>query len=141
MKIYDWKWRKILVELKFQFSRSSGPGGQKVNKTESKAELRWLVKESSVFDSSQKEKLQSRLGHSINSEGELVIASDQFRSRERNKKDVCDRLRKILEKALHESKKRKKTKPTKSSIKKRLEGKKKHSDKKKARGKIRASDY
>lgn len=136
MKIYDWKLRKLLEECQFQFSRSSGPGGQKVNKTESKVELRWPVAATVLFHQEQKDRIQARLSNSINKEGELVLASDQYRSREQNKRAVCERFHSLIEKALHQKKKRKKTKPTKSSIQKRLDSKKKQGDKKRARGKI-----
>ena len=125
----------LLSELIFQFSRSSGPGGQKVNKTESQAELRWNVLVSQVFTESQIIRLQDKLKNLINKEGELVLSSDQFRSRERNKQACIDHLYEHIEKALHRPKKRKPTKPSRGAIQKRLDEKKKHSEKKKNRQK------
>ena len=125
----------LLIELQFQFSRSSGPGGQKVNKTESQVELRWDVENSKVFDEAKTKRIYQKLANQINNNNELVLTSDQFRSRERNKEDVTERFFEYLEKALHVPKKRKPTKPTKSSIEKRLQNKKIHSEKKQNRQK------
>ena len=70
----------LLIELQFQFSRSSGPGGQKVNKTESQVELRWDVENSKVFDEAKTKRIYQKLANQINNNNELVLTSDQFRS-------------------------------------------------------------
>lgn len=126
---------KLSEEVRFQFSRSSGPGGQKVNKTESKAELYWSVHDTQVFKDEAVTRIEHKLSNRINKEGELVIHSDQFRSRERNKEACLQLFFDILAQALHVPKKRKKTKPSRSSVEKRIKEKKQHADKKKTRQK------
>lgn len=127
--------KTLLGEFSFQFSRSSGPGGQKVNKTESQVELRWSVGESQAFDPPKKQRILEKLSNQINNSQELVLTSDQYRSRERNKDAVIQRCIDYIEKALHIPKKRKATKPTRSSIEKRLQSKKIQSEKKQNRQK------
>ena len=126
----------IKNEVCFQYSRSSGPGGQKVNKTETRVEARLNILESRVFSDQEKRRLMRKLGSRINREGELVLFSEKFRSRLQNQKQVFLNLCEEVQKALVQPRPRKKTKPSKGAVETRLKEKKKQSEKKKNRGKI-----
>ena len=123
-------------EFNFQASRSSGPGGQNVNKVNSKVELRFNISDSSLLTDDQKEILLSKLSTKINAEGFLVIVSQRDRSQLANKEDVIQKAYLLIEKALRPVKKRKSTRPTRSSIEKRLNEKRLKSDIKQNRQKL-----
>lgn len=128
-------------EFKFQYSRSSGPGGQKVNKTESRVELIWSVFQSQVFNDEQKSRIFKVLSNRINKEKNILFYSDRYRSRPQNQ-DHCERkFFAAIEKALSEQKQRKKTRPSRSSVHKRIDEKKQKGERKKARQKDWKSDY
>lgn len=120
----------LKTELKFRTSRSSGPGGQSVNKVSTKVELLFDVRASNILSSEQIEIINEKISNRINSEGILQISSDETRSQLKNKEIVIDRFFHLLEVALKPVKKRKPTKPSKSSKEKRLKTKKIKSDKK-----------
>ena len=120
-------------EFSFTSSRSSGPGGQSVNKVNTKITLRWDVRNSRNIDEDQRTIIFSRLSNIINIEGEAVISADDSRSQLQNKEATINKLGKLLTSAFRIVKPRKPTKPTKASVRKRLENKKKHSVKKKMR--------
>lgn len=120
-------------ELRFEFTRSGGPGGQHVNKTNTAAVLRWNLDTTLGFSEHQKIKLQEKL--SVTQEGDIIIRSEEFRDQERNKKRCLEKLDLILERALFIPKKRKATKPTRAQKEKRLKGKKIRSEVKKLRTK------
>ena len=119
--------KRLLSETHFTFSRSSGPGGQKVNKTNSQAELRWSMALNETLAPSQKDRILKHLKNRINGDLELVIACDVHRSKNQNIEECKNRFVDLIAKALHVPKKRKPTKPTRSSKEKRLESKKQHS--------------
>lgn len=123
-----------LDELEFSFSRSSGPGGQNVNKVNSKATLRWNLPVSRSFSPEVKAKLLARLGSRLSSDGFLVITSDRYRDQLRNRDDCIGKLRTIVLGATFVPKTRKKSRPSKSSQRKLRESKGRHSEKKKMRG-------
>lgn len=125
--------RKFDNEFDFITSRSSGKGGQHVNKTDTKVELRFDVLNSKILTTDEKELIQKNLYGRINKEGILQIVSQKTRSQLKNKKDCIDKFYELIEKALKTKKKRKKTKPSLKSILKRLENKKRQSDKKENR--------
>uniref|UniRef100_UPI0032169CAB alternative ribosome rescue aminoacyl-tRNA hydrolase ArfB n=1 Tax=uncultured Draconibacterium sp. TaxID=1573823 RepID=UPI0032169CAB len=133
MRLSEERWHQIENELKFSATRSSGPGGQNVNKVNTRVELRLSLLHSSVFSEEEKQILQHKLKSKINSEGELLLVSSTERSQWRNKETVTEKLFILIEKALTPTKKRIKTQPTKSSRLKRLEGKKLLSHKKQMR--------
>jgi ribosome-associated protein len=117
-------------EFIFSSSRSSGPGGQNVNKVNTRVELRFDVAGSSLLNDAEKAKIQSVLVHRINKEGELILVSQSERSQLANKKKVTELFYKMLQKALLPVKKRKPTRPTLASKERRIESKKLLSQKK-----------
>ncbi|MFD2825989.1 alternative ribosome rescue aminoacyl-tRNA hydrolase ArfB [Leeuwenhoekiella polynyae] len=120
----------LYTECNFKAVRSSGPGGQHVNKTSTKVMLHWDLDASIVFDEDQTERLKKRLSSKFTSENQLVLSYDQSRSQHKNKQEVFKNLMRLLEKALIKPKKRKKTKPTLASKRRRLDSKKKNAEKK-----------
>ena len=125
-----------LSELIYSASRSGGPGGQNVNKVNTKVELRFHVKNSSSLTEYEKEKILIILKNRINSDGELLITSQSERSQLLNRKKAEDKFFKLLTSALTEKTLRKSTIPTVISKVKRLEKKKKRGEIKRLRGKI-----
>lgn len=128
-------------EISVDFARSSGPGGQKVNKTSSKAQLRWHVGLSEVFTEEQKEMIRTAAGHRLNSEDEIVLSSDVERSQIQNKRDVIGRLQKLVANALTPKKERKPTKVSKAQKQKRLDEKRKRGEQKKLRKKSSRDEW
>lgn len=127
------KREEILKELEFKAVRSSGKGGQNVNKVSTKVELRFNVSLSAELDENEKVSLHYKLPNRISQEGFLILTSETERTQLANKKKVIELFFKLLEKALKREKKRVKTKPTKVSKEKRLKDKKLQSEKKKLR--------
>lgn len=125
-----------LRELQFSYSRSGGPGGQKVNKSNSKVTLRWSIEKSRALSDAQRKRLYSMLEYRLSECGEIVIQSDRYRDRGRNTADCVQKLTVLVKKALARPKKRIATKPSKASREKRLESKKQRSETKKGRRKI-----
>jgi len=115
--------RDFASELVFQATRSSGPGGQNVNKVSSKVELRFSLWRSALLDEQEMAIIAEKLANKINKEGELVLVAQTDRSQLKNKEKVIEKFYHFLEKALIPPKKRYKTKPTKASVEKRLESK------------------
>ena len=122
-------------EFEYITSRSSGAGGQHVNKTNSKVELRFNIRGSILLNNDEKELLLKNLAGRINKESILQIVSQKSRSQLKNKKTCIKKFYELLEKGLEIPKERKKTKRSKRSIFKRLENKKKQSEKKERRRK------
>lgn len=117
-------------EFVYSSSRSSGPGGQNVNKVNTRVELRFNIAGSALLNEAEKAKIESALGNRINKEGFLILVSQSERSQSANKKKVTERFYKLLEKALIPVKKRKPTRPTLASKERRIESKKLHGRKK-----------
>ncbi len=128
-------WEKILTELDFRTSRSSGAGGQHVNKTETKVEVVFEVSKSQGLTDDEKSLIQSRLATAISDDGMLSVTSQKSRSQFSNKENAIEKLQAKLEKALIPEVKRRKTKPSKSSVEERLAEKKIQAEKKEARRK------
>ena len=123
----------FLPEITFQTSRSSGPGGQNVNKVESRVELRWHLLESQLLSDAQKALILEKVANQLTAEGLLLITAQDNRSQLRNKETALARFHELLLRSLRRHKPRKATKPSKSAVRKRLEGKRIHSDKKASR--------
>ena len=126
---------QILTELQFKAIRSSGPGGQHANKVSSKVELSFHIEASGGLTERQKKRVLLKLSNKLSKEGLLILQCDESRSQHKNKELVIKRFFKLLEKSLIVPKARKKSRPTRSSIEKRLKGKKIASLKKQNRGK------
>lgn len=115
---------QILTELQFKAIRSSGPGGQHANKVSSKVELSFEINTSTGLTEREKKRIELKLDSKLTKEGVLILQCDESRSQHKNKQLVIERFFKLLEKSLIIPKPRKKSKPTRSSIEKRLKGKK-----------------
>ncbi len=127
---------ELLPELEFSTSRSSGPGGQNVNKVSTKVIIRWNLLHSTLITDEQKMVLLNKLSGQLTREGELIINSQESRSQLQNKELALEKLDALLRKALTKPKARKATKPTKSSKVKRVDNKKRHAEKKQWRKKL-----
>ena len=111
------------AELDESFARSGGPGGQNVNKVNTKVILRWNLRESAVLSDAQRARLEEKLSNRLTKDGELVISSTKTRDQARNREDARARLAEAVRKALQKRKKRRKTKPSKAAKAKRLSDK------------------
>ena len=120
----------LLNELTFKAVRSSGAGGQNVNKVSSKVELIFNFLESSVFNDEQKERIHNKLQNRLTKEGILILQCDDSRSQHKNKELAIKRFLELIEKSLIIPKKRIATKIPRAVIKKRLKSKRNLSDKK-----------
>jgi ribosome-associated protein len=120
-------------ELVFTTSRSSGPGGQNVNKVNSKVTLSFDVAGSKVLGVEEKEVIAKKLATRMTHSGVLVLTAQDKRSQLQNKESVILKLEKLLAKAFEKKKARRATKPSKGSVKERIKQKKQHGEKKKWR--------
>ena len=126
---------EIIKELNFKAIRSSGAGGQHVNKVSSKIELNFNLENSNVLSEREKELLKTKLSSRLTKENKLILFCDETRSQHRNKDLVIKRFLELLKTNLIGPKNRKKTKPTRGSIKRKTENKKRVSVKKALRKK------
>lgn len=126
-------------EILLEFIRSSGPGGQKVNKVATAVQLRFDAGHSPSLPEEVRERLLKLAGRRVTSEGILVIHARRFRTQERNRKDAIDRLIELIRKAARKPKVRRKTKPTLESKKRRLEAKRRRGEVKRLRRPVRSS--
>ena len=109
-----------LGELRFDFARSSGPGGQNVNKVESKALLRWDVSASRALPAALLARFRTRFARRIRTDGVLVLSSQRHRTRERNVADCLAKLEAMLTEVATPPKKRKPTRPGRAARERRL---------------------
>ncbi len=122
-----------LKEFRFTFCRSSGPGGQNVNKLNTKAQLRWGVMASPSLPEAVRRRLLAKYGRRVTSEGDFLITSQRFRDAGRNVADCLEKLRVMLAEVASPPKRRKPTRPTRGSVRRRLENKRKTSQRKQQR--------
>lgn len=130
----DLQKRDFESELQFQASRSGGAGGQNVNKVATKVELRFHVQQSALLTEEEKALVQEKLANRISNDGYLQVVCQTERTQLRNKETCISRFYELLRQALTKQKKRTATRPSRASVRKRLESKKKQADKKSNRG-------
>lgn len=118
------------AEVKLSFISSPGPGGQNVNKLATAVQLRFDVLHSPSLPDDVRARLVASLGKRLTTQGELIIKASRFRTQERNKQDALNRLVELIRQVVTPPRKRRKTKPTFSSVQKRLTQKKVHAKKK-----------
>lgn len=123
-------------ELDFQASRSGGAGGQHVNTTSSRIQLRWNVLASHSLSDGRRAAILERLSNRIDQDGVLQVTVDTHRSQHRNREEAMERMAELIRDALRPRKQRKKTRRTRASNEKRLRAKKQRSQKKKLRGPV-----
>ncbi len=123
-------------ELSYRTSRSSGPGGQNVNKVETKVTVLFDVATSSVLSDSQKERVRERLATRTSQAGVLRVVSQRHRTQAANKEAARDKLAELLALALERKKKRTRTRVPAKTRRKRLEGKRRRSELKRQRGRV-----
>ena len=133
-------WDKLKEECELSFSRSSGKGGQFVNRVASKAELRWKPSKSKVLDAKVIERFEKRFASKINQKGELLIVSQVHRHQSMNIRDVFSRLKQMILQVLKPPKKRLPTSPVRAAEQERLRQKKLESAKKLRRRKTPDQD-
>ena len=120
-------------EFRFSYARSSGPGGQNVNKVNSKVQLSWNPTDSEALPAEVLQRLLVQQRNRINKAGELLVTSERFRDRERNVSDCVEKLRQMLVQASRRPTPRKPTKPTRGSKERRLREKRARSQTKSQR--------
>jgi ribosome-associated protein len=125
----------LYPELVFTTSRSSGPGGQNVNKVNSKVTLKWDVIGSTLINPDEKEIILKKLASRLTKDGVLILNAEDQRSQLQNREGVLIKFDRVLAKAFEKKKVRKATKPSKGSIQNRISNKKQKSEKKKWRQK------
>ncbi len=116
-----------LGEFEITFARSSGPGGQNVNKDNSKAVLRWAVGSSPSLPEAVRERFVRKFGSRLTTERELLVTSQRYRDAPRNAQDCLDKVRALLLGVAHPPKRRRATRPTRGSVERRLQGKRRQS--------------
>lgn len=120
-------------DLSWAAARSGGPGGQNVNKVSSKVELRFDLEGTRALDPSAKDRLRTIAKNRIDADGCILIVSQTTRDQVRNLQDARDRLAELVRQALIVPKRRRKTKPTRSSVERRIESKKRRAETKRGR--------
>ena len=123
-------------EIRLQFIRASGPGGQNVNKVESAVQLRFDVAHSPSLPDALRARLMRLAGQRLTTQGELIIDARRFRTQERNRQDAIERLFELIRQAAVAPKQRHATRPTKASKRRRLEAKRRRGDIKRNRGSL-----
>jgi ribosome-associated protein len=121
-------------EFEWKFIRSSGPGGQNVNKVSSAVQLRFLLPKNSSLPASARNRLRRLAGQKLIDDGSILLSARSERSQEQNRRAALERLAEMIRAALIEPKIRKKTRPTRASKERRIDSKKRRSNTKQQRG-------
>lgn len=121
------------AELQINFARSAGPGGQNVNKVNTKAVLRWAARTSESLPPAVRTRFLARYANRVNNEGELVLSSDEYREQPRNLNACREKLRAMILSVLTPPRRRRKTKPTRASVERRIVTKQRQAEKKRSR--------
>ena len=129
-----------LSDLRFRFARSSGPGGQHVNRSATRVELLFDVMGSPSLTEAQRERALKALAPYIDSDGVLHLVSQTFRSQLRNREDVVERFQTLMRKAMRVPKRRRPTRPSRAAQERRLASKRRRSEIKRQRSPVRAED-
>ena len=129
-----------LEELSFRATRSGGPGGQHVNTSATRIEVRWNVPGSPSLSDEQRQRLLERLGSRIDARGCLRVVADERRSQLRNREAAVERLNSLVSDALKQRKRRKKTRPPRAAAEKRLDEKRQRGDMKRDRRPVDQDD-
>ena len=127
-------------EIRFEFVRAAGPGGQKVNKSSSAVQLRFDLLRSPSFPEEVRSRLVTLAGRRLSEEGILVIEAKRFRSQERNRQDAVNRLCGLIRQAARKPRHRRPTRPSGAAKERRLQEKKRRSVLKKQRGRPESRD-
>lgn len=127
-------------EFEYSVARSSGPGGQNVNKVNSKVVLRWNVVGSAHFPEAVRQRFLARFATKITVAGEVVISSEEFRDQPKNRNACLEKLSQMILEVLTPPKRRRPSRPTRSSVAVRKESKRKLGEKKSKRGKVKSWD-
>lgn len=125
-----------VTELVFSYSRSGGPGGQHVNKTETRVELQFDVANSPSLDDRQRGLLLARLGNRIDKSGILHVVAGSTRSQADNRADAIERFKQLLQRALYETRPRVATRPTGGAKRRRVQRKRQRGVFKRLRGRV-----
>src|SRR5688572_19011957 len=128
--------KRLKQELNFSVSRSSGPGGQNVNKVNSKVTIKFDVVNSNVLTAEEKEVLLKKLAVKLTVDGVLILTAQESRSQLENKEVALLKFEALIVKAFEKRKARRPTKPSKGAVQKRIKNKKQHSEKKQWRQKL-----
>ncbi len=123
-------------EIEFDFVRSSGPGGQNVNKVATAAQLRFNVAATQSLSDEVKQRLAKLAGRRMTDDGVLIIDARRYRTQSKNRDDAMDRFTELIRTAAVRPKVRRPTRPTRASKERRLKGKKQRSETKRLRGRV-----
>ena len=131
--VIDKTWIIPEEDLELSHVRSSGPGGQNVNKVSTKVELRFRLSQCTALSSAQKRRLTAAHSSHVTRSGDIVLSSDRFRSQARNQEDVLERLAQMIRKIRNAPKRRIATKPTRASQQRRVQEKRQRGELKRQR--------